>query len=332
MTVYFQGAEREDMVLSGQDAITYSGGNSNNRCTMRVAGSAATTWMESTPFSSNAFWTHFALNRDEFGDNTTANVNAEFYSGSSSVIGIQYKVNYVAIKYWNGSSWTTATSTTAFNVYAGIVVFDVYIKIGTSGTGEIRVYCNGTPACFTNSVDTTFSGTVTNITKVRWHSGSLSTGNAGQSFYYDFIIADWCTIGARLLTLAPNGAGNYNAWSGAGYTSVDERDPDTLFMTSNTVDQRFSTSFANVASLAAGESIASVKMTGAFARDLAGPQSVDFFTRIGTTDYDGTDQTVPTATNANSSISQYWVTSPATSNSWTLSELNAAEFGLRSRT
>ncbi len=334
MVVYFQGSEREDFVLSNQNAVQTAGADtSNSRVSLRVAG-YMNNYMESTTFSTTQCWTHYTVTRDapQTGTGEGTELCALWYSGSTPIIALHYNNTYIAMKWWNGSSWVIMGTSGSFDVYRNWTTMDVFLKIGASGTGEARLYCNRTPAINNNTTDFSLGGTITNVTNVRWTPGSNSGGSSGQSYHTEFIIADFNTIGAKVITLTPNGSGTYNAWTGAGYTSVDETSPTADFMTSNTINQRFSVNFSDLSALNAGESIASVKVGGAFVKDLAGPQSLNFFTRISATDYDGTDQTVPLATNANSSISQAWANNPSTSGAWTVSDVNSAEFGVRSRT
>ena len=335
MTVYFQGAEREDFILSNLAGITHNAGGgyngTNSRCSMVVAAPNASYWMDTTTFSSSDFWTHFTGQWDGNNVSPVATYTVAWFSGSTPYIGLSFDNSLITLKYWNGSSWSTAMTSNQINPRDTMYTYDVHIKVGSAGVGEIRVYANGVPIVYTNSVDTTFGSTVSNFTKVRFASGS-DNGFWGRTFYSEVIVADWNTLGARLQTLVPNAAGNYSQWVGAGYTAVDEITNSSDFMSSNTVDQRFSFGTSNASSLTATESIKGVKVVGTFTKDLTGPQAVDFFTRIGTNDYDGADQTATLTTSSNTCIYQFWANSPATSSEWTLSEVNSAEFGLRSRT
>ncbi len=337
MVVYFQGTEKEDFILTNTGSIGHSTtdgtyNSTNVRCSISVLPVTSSTYMTTPSFSSNDFWTHFVASWN--GANLIsgiAPITIIWYSGSTACIGLKLEGGIITLKYWNGSSWITLATTTQFNPDRVLLTYDVYIKIGTVGTGEIRVYVNGIPAVYTNSFDTTFSGTVSAITSLRLTSGS-DNGSYGGVWYSEVIVADWNTLGSRVQTLVPDASGTYAAWSNSAYTAVDEITIGNDLISSNTVNQRFSTGYSNVSALTATESIKAVKITGAFTKDLTGPQSVDFFARIGGTDYDGTDQTVPTATNANSTIFQYWANSPSTSTDWSVVELNATEFGVRSRT
>ena len=334
MTVYFQGTEREDFVLSTVSAVSVDGAAynaSNVRRSLKMTGNAAATYMETTTFSAPAIWTHFSLYWDDANNVTFAPTVVSWYSGATPRIGIYFQRNYIEIKSYDGSSWSSLGSTAMFQPHNTLNLYDVYVKVGNVGVGEVRVYVNGTPAVWSNSVDTTFGGAVSNFTAVRFTSQADVAGNC-NAFYSEVIVADWNTIGSRVQLIYPNGAGNYNDWTGAGYTAVDETSPGADFMTSGTANQRFSTAYTDIGALAAGEIVAAVKVTGAFTKDLSAPQSLNYFARIGTTDFDGSDQTAPSATNALSSIGQIWQTSPATSAAWTVTEINGAEFGIRSRT
>jgi hypothetical protein len=112
---------------------------------------------------------------------------------------------------------------------------------------------------------------------------------------------------------------------------VDEVPYAGDMMVSGSSNQRFSLNFADVPALGTGESLQAVKISGAMVKDAGGPQSVNFFARIESADYDDIDQAAPAVINTTNPLSKLWEVSPATGQPWTLAELNAAEFGVRSR-
>ena len=73
-----------------------------------------------------------------------------------------------------------------------------------------------------------------------------------------------------------------------------------------------------------------MKVGAVAVKDATGPQSLNFFSRVSGTDYDvGGDQPAPASIGG---LRQVFEVNPATGLAWTVAELNAAEFGVRSRT
>lgn len=273
---------------------------------------------------STEFWTHVAARTYYLTGGVTPYQLGWFANGIAR-IGVQFSATGVSLRYWNGSSWVTLGSYTMGDDVLRLV--DVYIRVGNPG--EVRLYINALPIASSTTIDTTFGGTVTAFSKFRLGNIALSGGIVS---YSEVIVASWNTIGAKLVTRAPNAAGSYNDWTGAGYTAIDEVPYAGDMMVSGTANQRFSVNFADFPALATGESLQAVKVSGAMVKDAAGPQNVNFFVRVGATDYDDTDQAAPAAINTTNPLSKLWDLSPATGLEWTLAELNAAEFGVRSRT
>lgn len=334
MTTIFQGAEREDFGTfnnTGFLSTAFSGYNASNaRCSLRARGtgaSAANGYEAIYTVAANDHWVHCMASHTRGGFHTTVNnLMSIFDQAGVERIGVFTDMSATTyIRIWNGSSWTQVTSNFATSLSGQFWPYDVYVKLGGAGVGEVRLYVNGFLAC-SNNVDTTFSGAVTSFSKARFNSCGGDTTD--DSYYSEVIVADWNTIGAKLVTAAPIANGTYQEWTGAGYASIDEVAPDAALLLSGTVDQRVSVDVANVATLGSGESIKSVKISSYMNRDLGGPQNVNSFVRIGGTDYHSANQSAPVTLGL---VGTYYETSPATSNTWTVSEINAAEFGIRSR-
>lgn len=329
MAVYFQGNEYEDFATVN-NATTYATTyvNSYVRTGMRFA-CLSTASAETSSFSANDFWTHY-FGLLVYNANTPAGGIVTFYSGSTAYLQIYHNdsTRYLEGRYWNGSSWVTCfTYANSQNTIA--YAHDIYIKVGTAGTGEFKFYVNNQVAGYATGLDTTFGGAVSNFTKVRFDA---NYGLGGIFYVSEVIVADWPTLGARLVTTYPNAAGTYTEFAGGSYTAIDDTALTSDLLTSNTNGERMSAGFFDIAALGSGESIANVKVTSATSRDTSGPQNANIFARISGTDYNGSDQAVQLNIATTPRVIQDWATSPATSSAWTVTEINGAEFGIRSRT
>lgn len=336
MAVYFQGAEAEDFVVTGGETLTSTAGYnaSNARASIRQRGVHPTNYAATPTFSANDFWVHFNA---EISWNFDAINNTSPYvllvSGGTPYLGIGLNgSSQHTILVWNGSSWVATATGTAITWTSGRNIFDFYVKVGTAGTGQVRLYRNGAPYCSnTTTVDTTFAGAVSNFAEMRLVGPSTGTNNT-VLYYSEVIVADYNTIGSKLVTITPNAAGNYTGFTSGAYTDIDEAVLDASDASSGTVGQRISAGFTDLSALATGEAITSVKASAAMSKDAGGPQSANLFTRISTTDYDGTSVAAPASLTATPQVTQVWATNPATATAWTVSDINAAQFGVKSNT
>ncbi|PSJ55815.1 hypothetical protein C7I85_26380 [Mesorhizobium soli] len=162
--------------------------------------------------------------------------------------------------------------------------------------------------------------------KVRW-SGQNAGGGA-YTYFSECIVADWNTIGSKLVARAPTANGAYSEWSGAGYSALNELTPAATYMTSGAADQRISTVMATFPALGTGERIERVKVAANALRDASGPQKMNIFYRVAGADDHKSDRAL-TVSAAN--YTEAWDMSPATGTYWTPTELNASEPGARSR-
>jgi hypothetical protein len=329
MTVYFQGAELEDFVFSSAAHVSVTTNAAhyyaaNARAAMQIAtGTVDTTYIETQPFEASEFWTHVAA-RTYYLTGTVTPYQLGWFANGVARIGVQFTASSVNLRYWTGAAWVTIGTYPMGD--DALRTVDVYIKVGNPG--EVRLYINALPIASSVVIDTTFGGTVSSFSKFRL-ANIAQTG--GIVSYSEVILASWNTIGAKLVTRAPVSAGTWNEWTGLGYSAVDEVPYAGDMMVSGSSNQRFSLNFADVPALGTGESLQAVKISGAMVKDAGGPQSVNFFARIESADYDDIDQAAPAVINTTNPLSKLWEVSPATGQPWTLAELNAAEFGVRSR-
>ena len=331
MTVYFMGTEVQDFpyntvpagMLNNTDNWRFYPANVRSTCYL-PSGAAETNYIETGSFSATEFWIHANFHIDYLAG-TLTNYFLAACAGGIPRISVRFDTGGFTLRYWNGSAWVSLGS--AVMTSEGLFRFDMYIKSGSPG--QVRLYINNIPVLSSITVDTTFGGTVAAFNTVRFCPIGI-TVNA-ITHVSEVIVADWNTIGARVVSRAPSSAGSWNDWTGSNYLSVDEINPASDFVLSGAANQRFSVNFADFPALGTGESIEGVKIAAAAIRDAGGPQGLNFFTRIGATDYDSPDQAVPSVQLTATPNSQFLADNPATLSPWTLADLNAAEFGVRSR-
>lgn len=319
MTVYFAGTEIMDFVTNGI-VSSYIGRNnvSNTRNSVYTqSGSEDTNYMDCTLSTSvTSLWMHAVVYFASVS--AFANHFLKWYSGGTQKLGCFFSATgIISVAMWNGTSWTTIL-TASSSISAGLYTLDVRIVLGNPGT--LALYVDGVPLVSSTSLDLS---SITNLDAMR-----LQPSN-NAIHYSEVIVADWNTVGARIISQGPTGAGNYSQWTNT-YTSVDEAgDGGTDYITSGTADQRQSFTYPAI-TLGTGESIAGVGTSIEGFSDLTSPQHINLFARVAATDYDDVDQSLPTSMSY--TTPKIWAVNPNTSAAWAASEVNAAEFGVRSRT
>jgi hypothetical protein len=329
MTVYFMGTEAEDFPNRGGTVAQGGSGvlrrSANTRLAVILAGAAEdTNYIETDAISVTDFWTHAVLGIG--GGAGTIGNTIKWYAGGTQKLAFRWTTTSgttLEVRKWNGSSWDSlATGTDALYVPPLTAVpLTFYIKLGNPG--EFRVWYNALPVISRNDLDLSGIGA---IDKVRFQSFSTAiTAN-----YSEVIVANFNLLGAKIVSRPPTGNGSYQEWTNGAFGIVDDTDATGADVAlSGTVGQRTTYTHAAFTALAGSEALAAVKVSAAAVREAAGPQNLNFMTRIGSTDYNGTDKALNTTLTR---IGYMWETSPATAVAWTVAELNAAHMGVRSRT
>lgn len=130
-------------------------------------------------------------------------------------------------------------------------------------------------------------------------------------------------------TIYPTGAGAETQWTpsaGANWQNVDETPPndDTDYNKSNTVGQVDTFAMSNLAT--ASGLIYGVQYLEYARKDNAGTRLIAPVARIGGTDYAGSDVALGSDYSYGREVKEL---SPATAAAWTISEINAMEYGIK---
>ena len=131
----------------------------------------------------------------------------------------------------------------------------------------------------------------------------------------------------EVTTIFPKGEGNLEEFTpssgGSNYLFVDDNPPDddTTYVESNTSGHKDSHDMDDVSSMT---TILGVQLTE-YARFLTGSASIKHLSRVGGTNYIGSDKVLAGTYDFHMFI---WEDDPDISSAWTISGLNAAEFGM----
>jgi hypothetical protein len=332
MGILFCGAEMEDWIrveetpgnISQSLAGNFNAPNARCSIQMPLAAVEFGNRIVSAPFSSNEFWVSFSV---QFI--FTGGAPLKFFTlsggGTRRIALAQSASGSGQLRFftWNGSSWDTIQTAGANSVTAALVRYDVYVKLGNPGV--FRVYKDGI-AVMAETPNLSFGG-LANLDTLELCTGFASGGVV--THYTEAIVATWNTIGSKLVTRVPDANGTHLAWPGAAFGNIDEITAGTDYMTSPTANQRASFLLTDFPALSAGFVVDNVRVVTTASTDGGGPSKLNNFVRIGSVDYDQSDKAL---TLGQAGVVTDFASSPATSLPWTIAELNAAEFGVRSRT
>jgi len=202
----------------------------------------------------------------------------------------------------------------------------------TAGTVEVRK--DGFAILTLTNQDTLATASATWDEIAFGHISSV-VGHQGHWSYDDLYVADGSGADitdfmgdVRVDSLGPDGEGttlNFTPSTGSThYTLVDEATPndDTDYNESSTVGHIDTLTFGAVP--ISGATVKAVQVVCSVRRTDAGVTGHKAMTRIGGTNYAGTEYSV---SSSYSFRRQVWEDSPATATAWTDTEINGAEFG-----
>jgi hypothetical protein len=202
-------------------------------------------------------------------------------------------------------------------------------KILVSNSGTYTVKVNGVQV-LNGSADTQNQAATSAVALIDFVLGSFggmddvymldSTGSANNDFIGD------CKV--ECLTVQTGNGSNVGLTPSTGTDHgalVDElpANDDTDYNFSATVGAKDTYAFTNVATVG---SIKAVQVSARAKKTDVATKELALVTRMGTTDYDGATQTLSTSY---AQFQQIWAKRPSDNADWTISDVNAAEFGVK---
>lgn len=227
----------------------------------------------------------------------------------------------VSLEYWNGSAFTEVGEIAAPFIAATLYKIDVQFKMDNSA-GYIRVYINDA-LTWEYTGDTIFTAATT------LNTIELSSVFTGIVFTYSgFIVADEDTRSMVFHQGQATADGANTAWTGT-YADVTELDrDDNDFIESGVADQLETFVMDDVHTDLAAYVPRAVVLSTRTRRGATGPQNMQGAVRQAGTDFFTSN--LAGITTAYSTRQAVMNTNPATAAAWTISEINANEFGVKS--
>ena len=255
-----------------------------------------------------------------------------FYGGST--MHVNFGLNASGFPYsTRGGSTIIGLYETAYgiNTYR-YIEFKLYCH---ASAGSIEMRIDNEPVIVESGIDTRFGTGDTNITQVTFTHGfsDVSTANMDDFYLCDGTGSEHNTFlgDVSVQTLYPNGNGNSSQLTGSdgnstdNYLLVDEAGaPSTAdYVESSTVGQKDTYAFGNLT--ATTGTVYAVRQSSYAAKTDAGVRSIYNVARLSTTEEDSDEHFLGTGYAFHSDI---WTEKPG-GGSWTISDVNSAEFGVK---
>lgn len=320
MTIYFAGGELGAFIPSDSSSKERTETAFRNTSFSRAAlYAAAAGYNESATFTAlTEIWAHVELAQESYITGTVNSFTLRTGAGVDAIKLVYDRgADTLALQYWNGASYTTVGS-------IGIAIEDSHHDIDVhaivnSASGSVVLYVSGTERINSGAIN--LSGTAS-ITTVR------SYGAANAPVFSQVIVANEPTIGWRLMTYYPSGAGSDSSWTGT-YASIDETvTSDADFISSSVADQ-VSMFAGTYQSTVTGYVPRAVVVTARAKKGASGPSQLQLALRVSGTNYFSSSKSLAVSYGA---IVNVWETSPATTVDWTSAELTGLQFGVKSIT
>lgn len=268
---------------------------------------------------------------------TTPAANSEiltFLAGATQTVRVFLQTtNKLAVA--NSGGTIVATSATAFTTGSWYYVELKLVINGASGSVTIDVNGGADVTATTGN----FGSTGVDSLRVGWSDWVATPGNSKSFSVDDLYLLDTSAspnntfLGdVAVETIYPSAAGAHTQWtpdSGSNYARVNEHsgtypDDNTSFVSTQTAGNRDSYTMDDLAILSG--TVYGVQ-TNVYARkDNSGARTLCAVTRPVATDHDGTTQTLGTSYQFFTEIAE---TNPDTASAWLVSDINAAEVGVK---
>lgn len=302
-------------------------GRINGNCARFTNANSSNALVKSLPSTYSTVIVGFAFRNSSTP--TADHLQLRLRTSGGATVAEAYVTSTGVLRVKNSGGTTIATGTTAIVANTWNYVELKLVVNGASGSCEVKLNGQAEIASTTGNFGSTNVGDV--------YLNRNQTQVAGNVEYDDIYVCD--TSGSlnnnflgdfHVQTLYPTADGNYSQWtpsSGSNhYDRVNETAPDgdTTYVSDATVGHRDSYVYGDLTPLTG--SVFGVQTVMYARKDDAGTRQIAAMVRRSGSDYDGSTVTLTTSYTYYSEIRE---TDPSTSAAWTISGVNAAEFGVK---
>jgi hypothetical protein len=227
-------------------------------------------------------------------------------------------VDYVEILYWNGSAMVSAGAAVSMGSTGGHH-YDLYFRKHGS-TGQVSFY-RGDSLLF-NATGLDLSTITVNC--ARWRALNSYLASAALS---QFIVSEESTVGARVFTKGiTNGSLNTMAGGAVADLQVSSMRGSNSFITGDTDGQLIT---ANVVDISSSLEVMGVAINTRSRRGTTGPSKLEMIARVDGDNFFSDEKNLTLGTEP---VSHVFDNNPDTGLTWSLTQVNDSEFGLRVKT
>jgi hypothetical protein len=332
MSIIFAGTSVADVQTAGTIDTENDPGYVDTYCaeSIRAAGSGSSNWFFMDIAPQNSLWIGYYQKMIVNANGNSVLPFVQFFNTAYSTANALLQIDVddpstINLEYWNGSAFVTDASIDPNMLNSTKKRIDIHIVLSDT-VGKFELYIDGTLTATLTTSDTIRTAATT-IDRITLRSPNVDTISC---YYSGIIVADEDTRGMRLVQRLPTGAGAETDWTGA-YTAIDEIGiNDADFITSATANQTSTFTFNDLPSEFNGSPIAAVVVSERVQGSAISPTTLQNVARVGSTDYP--DDTEHATTTAYGPAQTVFNVNPATLTEWTASTVNAAEFGVKSKT
>lgn len=324
--LWFDGFDGQEI---GPYAVT---GSFQFNTTTRFTSGACLKGFSGLPFAKKAFTAASQVFAGAAMKSAESGLYISFYgdSGATQHITVVAALTNHRIEIRRGDAAGTLLASSANDVWAdnGWFYLESAVTVADSGgTVEVRLNAGTTPVV-SYTGDTKNGGTATTIDAVSWGAGN------NTSFIDDVYVTD--STGSspantflgdvRVVTVFPTGAGSSTGLTpstGSNWAAVDDVPPSATDYSGSPTSGARDTYAAG--DLPAGAStVYGARLVSYMHKSDAGAKSMKPAIKVGSTVYYGATQALAVSMTRYDDV---FLTSPATSSAWTVSEINGAEIG-----
>lgn len=320
MTILFLGNTPADFGAVDASNVTTTTGRDTAYSPNSINGRNTSNFMINLPASTGAIWLHFRFAATSVSG--TGSAGLIFTDASANIIAEVVRNTNTSNLYARVYGSTPVNGATGSLTANAVNFVDVKLSVGSSGGSiTMELYINGVLA---STATATNSGTVKGQPVQISYVNQGFAGNNDAYLSEVIVTSEESTIGARLATLLPSSAGAFADMTG---TVASLADYDSLTgVVSDAAAERFNAIMSAYGGAASPASIRGVFLKSHATQSGGAPTKLAHSLRLGSTNYDGTPQTVVSG----APILTEWATNPNTGVAWTTAALAALEGGLLS--
>lgn len=321
MTILFAGGEMSGFIPS-DGSVDESPQGFNSAFVRRSIECNGTVGDPDGKFAESATWTEQTgdvyCHMELTVENTTAsapNIIDFLDASGDAVIRFRRSNGNWQIQYLDNLSAWQSVGDNDYPFSSSLTNYDFYMNVTT---GAIALYVQGTKRDEATGLSL---GHISGIAQLKVYS------TLGGAFYSQFLVSTLPTIGGRLATYYPSGAGATSAWTGT-YVDIDEAvysDADFIF--SDTAGQV--STFALTGPDMTGYVVQAVAVCARAKRGASGPQNMQLALRASGADAYSSTIALDVGYSANCAI---WETNPTTAADWVNTQISSLQAGAKSIT